>query len=132
MEGQQGDRPPEQSSDQVENPNPHLFPPPPTPPVKKQPNQNYRKSAGKVQDVTCRICNKVVKYQNYKAHLRSKHPEENSKNLRGKSDNPIENIFPSLKRKSLAGASEDEIVPAKKMHSSTDTEPHLNQNQASV
>ena len=50
------------------------------------PWQIYRKSTGKTVDITCRVCDKIMKYQNYMTHLKAKHPEEDSKNLRGKSD----------------------------------------------
>ena len=43
--------------------------------------QTYRRSASKIQDVTCRVCAKTLKVQNYRAHLKSKHTEEKSMDL---------------------------------------------------
>ena len=63
---------------------------------KPPPSQNYRQSKGKQEIIECRICKKEMKLQNYETHLKSQHPQEDSKNRRTKSDKSIksiENIF---------------------------------------
>ena len=55
----------------------------------------YRKSAGKLEDITCRVCEKAMKFQNYATHLKFKHPQEDNKNLRGKHNQSIKTMFDS-------------------------------------
>ena len=64
------------------------------------PPQNYRKSMGKEVEVECRICSKILKFQNYQTHLKSQHPHEDHKNLRTKTNKSIKDMF-SIKSSSL-------------------------------
>ena len=54
---------------------------------------HYRESKGKTQVVKCRICEKEMKLQNYEQHIKSKHPTENCKDHRSKSDKSIKSMF---------------------------------------
>ena len=45
-------------------------------------NKNYYKSKAKDQAVKCRVCLGTCLAQNYKTHLKTQHPEENSSDLR--------------------------------------------------
>ena len=53
----------------------------------------YRESKVKSQVVKCRFCEKEMKFQNYEQHLKSKHPTENCKDLRSKTDKSIKSMF---------------------------------------
>ena len=50
-------------------------------------------SSGKVMNIKCRKCLKSMLLQNYSTHLKMKHPNENFKDLRGKEDQDISNMF---------------------------------------
>ena len=45
-------------------------------------NSDYYKSKNKTQTVKCRVCLAVCLAQNYRSHLKNKHPEENASDLR--------------------------------------------------
>ena len=53
----------------------------------KRSNQTSRKRArsGELRKIDCRVCQSTLNFQSYKDHLTSKHPEENSRDLRGQS-----------------------------------------------
>ena len=36
-----------------------------------------------MRKIDCRVCQSTLNFQSYKGHLTSKHPEENSRDLRG-------------------------------------------------
>ena len=48
-------------------------------------NQTSRKRAcsGELRKIDCRVCQSTLNFQSYKDHLTAKHPEENSRDLRG-------------------------------------------------
>ena len=55
------------------------------------PNSIYYKSTSKTSYILCRVesCGQSVLKQNYKAHLKNKHPSENSNDLRAKGQKSI-------------------------------------------
>ena len=59
---------------------------------------SYPQTSGKVTGVKCRVCLKSMVLQNYSTHLKMKHPNQNSKDLRGKEDQDISVLF-NRKRK---------------------------------
>ena len=82
---------------------------------------NYRQSLGKQIVIECRVCGKSMKFQNYQPHLKFKHPREDWKNLRGKSDTSIKNMFENQNqtkvKKRPASDINEAIHPTKKFSS---------------
>ena len=54
---------------------------------------SFSQTSGKVTIKVCRVCSKEMLLQNYSTHLKMKHPKENFKDLRGKSDQNIKGLF---------------------------------------
>ena len=74
-----------------------------------------------------------MKYQNYMTQLKAKHPEEDSKNLRGKSDKSIKSMFqlkgaPATKRTS-SNVGDLDLDSSPKRHLSTLASEVLDINQ---
>jgi macrodomain Ter protein organizer (MatP/YcbG family) len=59
---------------------------------------SYLHTPGKVTGVKCCVCLKSLVLQNYSTHLKMKHPNQNSKDLREKEDQGISVLF-NRKRK---------------------------------
>ena len=73
----------------------------------------YPQTSGKVTTKTCRVpgCSKLMLLQNYSTHLKMKHPQEDSKDLRGKKEQNIQNLF-QIKRNKIVVVSDinDNVV----------------------
>ena len=95
-------------------------------------SQVYRKSAGKLEDITCRVCDKIMKFQNYATHLKFKHPQEDNKNLRGKNNKSIKNMIGSKKSgiKRPSPFAPDSSVEHKRILTNTAKDYDDNQNQS--
>lgn len=67
---------------------------------------DYYKSSGKSKKVTCRVtsCKQVVQEQNYSVHLNRNHPEEDSRDLRGASQESLSYFRISSMRSALVVA----------------------------
>ena len=79
---------------------------------------NYRESVGKKTVIQCRVCSKEMKQQNYGAHSKFVHPQEDYKNLTVKSNKSMFDMLgaqkPSHKRQ--APETDDNENENKRIH----------------
>ena len=71
--------------------------------------QKTRERTGLLQKVKCRVCKKEINQQYYSDHLKSKHPEEKSDNLRAAGQGSLANWAGAggVKRKLLSERGEE-------------------------
>ena len=93
---------------------------------------SYRVSKGKLRVIKCRICEKQMKYQNYETHLKYKHPGENCKDLRARSENSIKNMFTAKRCIDPNKEVEPERKKARENESNTDYNSNITDPQGTT
>ena len=51
--------------------------------MSSQQSSRKRARSGELRKIDCRVCQSTINFQSYKDHLTAKHPQENSRDLRG-------------------------------------------------